>query len=139
MKLSRWKCETCGFEWFEPSPGQGNSQSIDHGCPQACDDAGRIVGKVEATENDNEWIFWTMSKAQVDTAAKCVGVNPANLTERDYRAILRDFENGILWAADGWQLVLQCSVQKWRDDTRKSGNQRSDQKASIPTEKLATR
>jgi len=139
MKLSRWKCGICGFEWFEANSGQGNSQSIDHGCPQGCDDAGSIVAKVEATENDGEWIFWTMSNAQVDEAAKCVGVNPANLTEEDYRVILRDFENGILWAVDGWQLVLQGAIQKWRDDIPKSGSQRSEQKAFAPKKKHATR
>jgi hypothetical protein len=116
-----------------------NSQSIDHGCPQGCDDAGRIIGKVEATENGNEWLFWIMTKAQVDEAANCVGVNPANLTEDDYRVIMRDFENGILWAVDGWQLVLQCSIQKWRDDTCKSGNQRSEQNASVTKKARTTR
>jgi rubredoxin len=54
MKLSRWKCSTCGFEWFEQLQTPETVSSIDHGCPQGCDDAGRIIGKIEATDNDDE-------------------------------------------------------------------------------------
>ena len=48
MKLMKWRCEACGFEWFEP-PHTGEIEcSIDHGCPQGCDDGGKIVDRVKA-------------------------------------------------------------------------------------------
>jgi len=48
MNLIKWECNTCGFEWFEPPHTGEVERSIDHGCPQGCDDAGRIVGRVKA-------------------------------------------------------------------------------------------
>lgn len=60
----------------------------------------------------------------MNEAAKSVDVNPENLTEADYRRIVRDFENGILWAANGWQLILESAVQKLKDDALKSGGTR---------------
>jgi len=65
MRLSRWQCGTCRFQWFEQLQTSETVPSIDQGCPQGCDDAGRIIGEVEATDNDDEWIVWTLSKALV--------------------------------------------------------------------------
>jgi len=48
MKLIKWRCKTCGFEWFEPSHVGTHERGIDHGCPQGCDDAGGIVDRVKA-------------------------------------------------------------------------------------------
>ena len=42
MKLEKWKCGTCNFEWFEPEMNKIH-ENIDHGCPQGCDDAGNVV------------------------------------------------------------------------------------------------
>ncbi len=45
MKPQKWKCGSCGFEWFEPLNASTESCNINHGCPQGCDDAGQIVGQ----------------------------------------------------------------------------------------------
>lgn len=47
MNLMKWRCETCGFEWFEQLHAGEVERGIDHGCPQGCDDAGRIVDRVK--------------------------------------------------------------------------------------------
>jgi hypothetical protein len=79
MKLSRWKCNTCGFQWFEQLQTSETVPLIDHGCPQGCDDAVRIIGEVVATAKDGEWIVPTMRNAQVDEAAECLCVNRESL------------------------------------------------------------
>jgi hypothetical protein len=48
MKLEKWRCSICGFEWFEPLSPSTKKSSIEHGCPQGCDDAGLIVEQIKA-------------------------------------------------------------------------------------------
>jgi len=122
MRLARWKCGKCGFEWFEPNQATEKGQSIDHGCPQGCDDAGRVIGKVEAAVDTEKWICWTLSKEDMDKAAERLGKNQEKLTEMDYEEIIRHFKSGLLWqwmtgisywmgllrmhwVENGWQMV----------------------------------
>ena len=50
MELIKWKCGICGFEWFESFQSSKISNNIDHGCPQGCDDAGKVIGMAKTTE-----------------------------------------------------------------------------------------
>lgn len=43
MKLYKYRCSTCGKIWYE----EELSASADHGCPNACDDAGEYLGYAE--------------------------------------------------------------------------------------------
>ena len=92
MKLQKWKCRSCGFEWFEPSEPDGSYRNINHGCPQGCDDAGRIVDTVEATDSKHEWICWILSKGDIDSVANRIGVSAKSLTEDNCEDIARNFE-----------------------------------------------
>jgi len=56
MKLQKWECGICGFEWFESLTASTKKRSIDHGCPQGCDDAGQIVGQ---TQTEGMWLTKT--------------------------------------------------------------------------------
>jgi hypothetical protein len=110
MKLVKWKCGTCGFEWFEPIKFNDYSKNIDHGCPQGCDDAGKIVDFIEATERKNEWICWILSKEDIDMAYKNVsGSLPSNET---YENIVRHFKKGFIWANENWEMVLNQAISE---------------------------
>lgn len=50
MKLRKWRCGKCGFVWFEECNAVQICSNIEHGCPQGCDDAGKVIGSVEAAE-----------------------------------------------------------------------------------------
>ena len=111
MKLQKWQCGTCGFEWFESAEVNRRQSNINHGCPQECDDAGKIIDTVEATHNRDEWICWVLSKADIELIAKKVGVNSRSLTEDNCDDIARSFIKGFEWANENWALILEDAIE----------------------------
>jgi len=109
MKLHQWRCKRCGFVWCEPVDSR---KSMDHGCPQGCDDAGKVIDTVEATDTNGQWICWILSTGDIDSAAKKLGLMPRNLTPDDYDAIAKTFINGLEWANETWADILEDAVKE---------------------------
>jgi len=112
MKIQRWACGTCGFEWFEPMVWEkSNDHSIDHGCPQGCDDAGKVTATVEATNKGNTWICWMLSKENIDTIVLRSGLDKNGFTEEDYENIARVFIRGFEWANEDWADLPEDAIK----------------------------
>jgi len=112
MELLRWRCETCGFHWFEECQVTKNCSNINHGCPQGCDDAGKVIGSVEATDHKGEWICWILSKEEIDDAAKRLNKNVKSLTDINYQEMAGQFKKGLMWSVQDWDLILETAVEK---------------------------
>lgn len=111
MKLRKWRCGTCGFEWFEPIEAGRSAHNINHGCPQGCDDAGKPCDTLEASDTNKEWICWILSKKEIDSTANRVGLNPKKLKENDYKNIVKKFTEELKKANRQWELILDNAVE----------------------------
>ena len=58
-----------------------------------------------------EWVCWTLSKDQIDMAAKAAGLEPQRLTRKDYKNIVRKFSEGLKKENRGWKLILEDAVE----------------------------
>jgi hypothetical protein len=112
MKLHKWRCGSCGFEWFEPADPGKSDHNIDHGCPQGCDDAGKVIDIVEATDNKGQWICWILNRDDIDIAANKAGVKSKALTEDNYKEIARTFTKGLEWANEEWTDILEDALKE---------------------------
>jgi hypothetical protein len=110
MKLRKWTCDACGFIWFEPLGTTKSDINLDHGCPQGCDNAGRVVDEIEATENSREWVCWILSKEDIDWVAKKNGIKEGS-SKDEYEAIARQFRKGLEWAMDDWEEILETAIE----------------------------
>jgi hypothetical protein len=111
MKLHKWRCGTCGFEWFELAEPGKSEYNIDHGCPQGCDDAGKLLDTVEATGNRGQWICWVLSKRDIDLVALKAGVKVKKFTDDNYKEISRNFIKGFEWANEAWADILEDAIK----------------------------
>ena len=112
MKLQRWKCGSCNFEWFEPSEFNKSDRNVNHGCPQGCDDAGKVIDMVEATDKKKEWICWILSREDIDITAQKVGIDANKLSDDAYDDIARNFIKGFEWANEDWRMILEEAVEE---------------------------
>ena len=112
MKLHKWRYGTCGFLWFEQAESGNSDHSIDHGCPQGCDDADTLLDTVEATDNKGQWICWVLSKGDIDLVAHKASVNTRKFTEDNYGEIARTFIKGFEWANEQWADILEDAVKE---------------------------
>lgn len=44
MMLHNYRCSTCGKIWYEE---ESRNPSVEHSCPDGCDDAGEYLGYIE--------------------------------------------------------------------------------------------
>ena len=112
MKLDKWKCERCGIEWFEPMELSKNDWSIDHGCPQGCDGAGKIVDRVEATDKKGKWISWILSKEDIDIVAGRIGIKENRLSENNYDDIAGKFIKDFERVNEDWAQTLEYAIDE---------------------------
>ena len=98
--------------WFEPAVPGNSHHSIDHGCPQGCNDAGKVIDIVEATETKGQWICWVVSKDDIDLVDHKAGVNTRKFTEDNYGEIARTFIKGFEWANEQWADILEDAIQE---------------------------
>jgi hypothetical protein len=59
-----------------------------------------------------EWVCWTLSKDQIDIAAKAVGLNPKRLTRKDYRNVVRKFNEEFKKVNKQWALILEDAIER---------------------------
>ncbi len=111
MKLNKWQCGTCGFEWFEAAENGCGKQNNRHCCPQGCNDSGKIIDSVESTDRRNEWICWILCKEDIDIVAGKIGVKNNELIKDKYDTIARSFIGGLQWANEGWEEILKDVVE----------------------------
>jgi hypothetical protein len=109
MKLHTWRCKRCGFVWCEPVDSR---KCMDHGCPRGCDDAGKVIDTVEATDTNGQWICWVLSKGDIDSAVKKLRLMPSKLTQNNYEAITKTFIKGFEWAKEEWSGILEDAVKE---------------------------
>jgi len=112
LKLNKWKCANCGFEWFEPTEFNNSDHNVDHGCPQGCDDAGKIIDMVEATDKKGKWISWILSKEDIDVVAGRIGIKKKDLSEERYDDIASKFINGFERANEDWAQTLEYAIDE---------------------------
>ena len=112
MRLTKWRCGSCRSAWFEPVESGKSHHNIGHGCPQGCDDAGKVLDVVQATNNKRQWICWVLSKGDIDLVAHKAGVNTRKFTEDNYGEIARTFIKGLEWANEQWADILEDAIQE---------------------------
>ena len=74
MKLNKWRCCTCSFEWFEATECNNSDRNKKHGCPQGCGDTGTVIGEIECAPNRDQWICWILCKDDIDNVAGKIGI-----------------------------------------------------------------
>ncbi len=111
MKLNKWKCGKCAFEWYEKVEEKECRQNPDHGCPRGCDDSGKVIESVESTSRRNEWICWILCKEDIDVVAGKIGVKNNKLIKNRYDTIARSFIDGFQWANEDWEEILKDAVE----------------------------
>ena len=112
MKLQRWTCGACGFEWFERVKTGRGDHTIEHGSPQGCgDDAGKVIRSVEIAEGKRQWICWILRKDQIDSAAKAVELSPKKITEDNYEDIAREFIKEFQRENRQWERILEDAIE----------------------------
>ena len=117
MKLQKWKYRTCDFEWFEPCEFSKSDHNINHGCPQGCDDSGKVIDIVEATDRKEKWICWILSKEDIDMAAERIKSVKGKLSKEKYDDIARNFKKGFELANEDWGMILDEAITeavKWQ-------------------------
>jgi len=112
MNLKKWRCGTCGFEWFEPIQFRRADRNLEHGCPQGCDDAGKALDTVEAINGKGEWISWVLNKEKINSVAKTVGLKTGNLAESDYEYVVKNSTKALLSTKEEWNWILKEAVEK---------------------------
>jgi hypothetical protein len=111
MRLQRWRCGACCFEWFEPLEFNLGGTNINHGCSQGCDDAGKSSATAEAADNKTKWICWILSKEDIYMVAEKAKIKPKNFTEDDYRSIAKSFIKGLEWVNEDWAEILEDAIK----------------------------
>ncbi len=116
MKLNKWQCGRCGFEWFEAAKINRGNQNNRNSCPRGCDDPGRVIDSVESTSRRNEWICWILCKEDIDMVAGKIGVKNNELIKDKYETIARSFIDGLQWANEDWEEILEDAVEDAVED-----------------------
>ena len=111
MKLQKYKCGTCGFEWFERVETGSSDHNIDHGCPQGCDDARKVIRSVDVAERKKEWICWILRKEQIDSTAKEVGLSSKKIKKNNYEDIVREFIKELKKESRQWKRILEDAIE----------------------------
>ena len=58
-----------------------------------------------------EWVCWTLSKDQIDMAAKAAGLEPKRRTRKDYKNIVRKFSESLKKENRSWELILEDAIE----------------------------
>jgi len=89
-----------------------SDHNIDHGCPQGCDNAGRIIDKVEASDKRYEWICWILSKEDIDMTVRKMGNSGKEISEEKCQEIAKMFIKGFEWANEDWGMILEEAIEE---------------------------
>ena len=62
-------------------------------------------------KKQKEWICWKLRKDQVDKAAKTVGINPDQITGKNYEDVARKFIDTFKKVNRQWELILEDAIE----------------------------
>jgi len=60
-----------------------------------------------------KWVCWELSREEIESTAKRVGVNPEKLTAQDYENIARKFKEQLKKVnKQQWEIILEDAVER---------------------------
>ena len=58
-----------------------------------------------------EWVCWKLSKDQIDSSARVVGLDPKRLAEKNYGDIAKVFMKELQRENRQWKLILEDAIE----------------------------
>ena len=60
-----------------------------------------------------KWVCWDLSREEIESTARRVGVNPGSLREKDYNNIARKFKEQLKKVNSyQWQVILEDAIER---------------------------
>ena len=60
-----------------------------------------------------KWVCWKLSREEIESTARRVGVDPGKLTAQDYENIARKFEEQLKKVnKQQWEIILEDAIER---------------------------